>query len=111
MARKKITTKGRIVKAAWSLFYKKGYEYIDLTPLSDEIGLNWDTDFYNVSHTNIAGAEKITSYLSKYIMENYDIDTNHSTSTKNFWSEFVSKWNIKEKKQIEIWKERCKTAQ
>lgn len=38
----------------------------------DAIGLDDTSDFYNINHTNIHGALKITDYLSRYLLEHYD---------------------------------------
>lgn len=89
---------------------EKGYEYIDLTVIPDKIGLDFKTDFYNGSHTNVSGAEKTTSYLARYLMEHYEIDTSHSSSVQSFWSDFVSRWHIKEAELKEEWNKNCKQA-
>lgn len=90
---------------------EKGYEYIDLTIIPDEIGLDFKTDFSDGSHANVSGAKKTTSYLAQYLMENYEIETDHSSAVQSFWSDFVSEWDKKEAKLTEQWKENCNKIQ
>ena len=82
MARKKITTKGRIVKAAWSLFYKKGYES---TTIEDIISLSKTSKgtFYHY----FKGKESLLNTLSDLFDEKYEelssvIDPNMSCYDK-----------------------------
>ncbi len=53
---------------------EKGYDYLDLNDCFDEIGLDPKTDYKDLIHTNVVGAEKVTSYLAKYIADNYVLD-------------------------------------
>ena len=62
-----------------------GYDFLNMEELSDEIGIDVNNDFFNTTHLNIFGAEKYTAYLSEYVMENYDIDTEHSEDVKKEW--------------------------
>lgn len=67
MPRKRQTTKGRIVKAAWSLFYKKGY---DQTTVEDIINLSKTSKgtFYHY----FKGKEALLNTLSELFDEKYE---------------------------------------
>ena len=64
-----------------------GYDFLNMDKLVDEIGLDDNTDFYNRDHMNVFGNEKNTVYLADYIMENYDINTEHSEKVDNDWKD------------------------
>ena len=48
----------------------KGYDYLNMNNVLDELNLDYSTDFYNSKHVNIAGAKKVTTYLAQYIEDN-----------------------------------------
>ena len=50
-----------------------------------EIGLDWDKDFYNNHHVNYVGAQKYTSYLSKYLMKRYDLEDHSGDAAYSDW--------------------------
>ena len=62
-----------------------GFPYLNMEEIADEICINDEEDFYNSTHLNIYGCEKYTKFLSEYIMENYDIDTEHSEAVTEEW--------------------------
>ena len=64
-----------------------GYKYFNLEAVSDEIGIDESTDYYNGDHLNVFGNEKATLYLGKYIMENYDISTEHTEEINKLWDD------------------------
>ena len=63
-----------------------GYKLYDM--IRDEnLDLDYSYDFYNRSHTNMWGAEKVTRALGEYIKREYNIDTQHSDAVKAAWDE------------------------
>lgn len=71
---------------------KAGFTYVDFhnKDAQNEIGIDYEKDFYNLNHLNINGTEKMTTYLGNYIMSNYNIDTNHSEEVKKEWDDCAS---------------------
>ena len=53
----------------------KGYDYLNMNNVLDELNLDYSTDFYNSKHVNIAGAKKVTTYLAQYIEDNYGLQS------------------------------------
>lgn len=47
--------------------------YLDLFEHIEEIGLDTETDFSDTSHLNSSGAEKIASFLGKYLSEHFTL--------------------------------------
>lgn len=74
-----------------------GFDYLDGNEFFDEIGMNGKTDYYNQGHVNIKGATKFTSFLGKYITENYDIG-----KSDTIWD--TSAWDKLKKESLESMK-------
>lgn len=51
----------------------------------DEIGLDWNDDFYNNHHVNYVGAQKYTRYLSKYLMKRYGLEDHSGDARYSAW--------------------------
>ena len=64
-----------------------GYEFLNCDKLTEEIGLDFSTDFYNDEHLNVFGNEKFTDYLGGYITSHYDIKTSHTEEVDKQWQE------------------------
>ncbi len=88
----------RIHKDMDAYMDEKGYHYLDMTIIPDEIGIDFSTDYYNGPHTNIAGAEKVTTYLAKYLNEHYEFDTSLNEKASAFWDEYLRRWESKKQK-------------
>ncbi|MCQ2530417.1 MAG: hypothetical protein MJ086_04095 [Lachnospiraceae bacterium] len=67
-----------------------GYDFLDMQAASSEIGMDLNHDFYNPGHLNIFGAQKYTDYLSKYIVEHYDINTDYAPEVVKEWDDCAS---------------------
>ena len=50
-----------------------GVPYLNLLHHLDAIGFDYTTDLRDTSHCNRSGAEKVTSYVGKFLKENYDL--------------------------------------
>ena len=51
-----------------------GLTYLNFCNYKDEIGLDMSVDTYDAGfHLNITGAEKLSVYFGKYLVENYDL--------------------------------------
>ncbi len=59
-----------------------GVDYMNANEYYDEIGCDWENDFYNVNHVDYRGALKYTRFLAEYIQENYQI-TDHRAENGN----------------------------
>lgn len=83
-----------------------GFSFIDFQELSEEIGMDYATDFYDESHVNILGANKYTTYFMEYIMEQYTIEPDYSETVIQDWDEIYSQWeNYNEKKLLTLYEE------
>lgn len=64
-----------------------GYDFVDFETMNDEIGLDESKDYYNKDHLNVYGNEKFSKFIARYISENYDISTEHSSDIDKTWNE------------------------
>lgn len=62
-----------------------GLEFNSTNYLSDEMDLDFDTDFYDDSHLNYKGSCKFTRYLGAEIKENYDIPDRRGLAKWESW--------------------------
>lgn len=74
--------------------------YIDMNEHIDEYGLNWNTDTCDGGiHLNIYGAEKLTSYLGKYLTQNYTFEDHRQDEEYKQWIEDTEKYEEEKIKQ------------
>lgn len=52
---------------------ENGQVYINLFEHMDEIGIDTKTDFSDEGHLNSQGARKVSAYLGKFLVENYEL--------------------------------------
>jgi hypothetical protein len=89
--------------------------------LSDEYGINYinylDLDLINyqtdlkdaTSHVNASGARKVTDYIGRYIMNNYDISDQRGNAVYSDWFEDYEEYkefknnNFREQNDIEVY--------
>ncbi|MCB6992377.1 hypothetical protein LI177_02605 [bacterium 210820-DFI.6.37] len=78
----KLNEAERIVK-------ERGYTCLNFNTqeLTEAMGLDYETDFYNAKHVNILGAEKYTDYLSAYIHEHYNLVDHRGDSVYKSWDD------------------------
>lgn len=76
-----------------------GFDYLNCNYYYDEIGMDFNTNFYNNRHANVLGAENVTRFLASYIAMHYDIKTNHSDSIASEWNKAYKIWSSLAKKQ------------
>lgn len=81
-----------------------GYNILNTNKHIKEMGIDFNSDYYNSLHTNAKGAVKYTKYLGDYISKNYDIDTEHPEKITKAWNKTAEDWEVRKKHDIEaIW--------
>lgn len=76
-----------VLNGAEEYLAENGIDYIDFNKLAAEIALNYTTDFIDYSHTNIHGAEKVTSYMGTYLMQHYMFTDHRGDDAYYLWDE------------------------
>lgn len=64
---------------AGKIIEEYGFEFLNFERFSDEIGLDFEKDFYQSDHMNIYGCEKMTDYLSEMFFNNFGITKSELT--------------------------------
>ena len=76
-----------IFNTAFDKIRDRGYTVLDFnTPeMYDELGLDFDKDYYNSKHVNYIGAEKYTRWLTAYLKEHYDLPDHRGEAGYESW--------------------------
>jgi len=79
----------QIFNTAMDMVRERGYPVLDFnTPeMYEELGLDFDKDFYNSKHVNFIGAEKYTRYLTDYIAAHYGLPDHRDQEGYESWEE------------------------
>ena len=65
-----------------------GLTFVDLNLQLEDIGIDWNKDSLdNGDHLNLSGAEKVTSYLGKYLAENYQLQVHRGDTAFQAWAD------------------------
>lgn len=89
---------------------EKGYDYLNLQDYTDEMEIDFATDFYNADHFNINGAQKSTHFVTEYLLENYHLPDTHSAEVQTQWRKASKKWQKKSATLMEQWAENVEKA-
>lgn len=81
--------------AVYKIAEEYGLPYLNLMHHMDDIGFDYSTDLRDTSHCNWLGAEKVTSYVGKYLKENYGLpdrrdDSAYASAWDAAYEEYVS---------------------
>lgn len=77
----------RIMNGATEYMKEKGITYLDYNIRTEELALDYNTDFMDPMHMNIRGARKITTSLGDYLMENYELADHRGDDAYYLWDE------------------------
>lgn len=76
------------------LIEENGLQFLDCNLYLEEIGLDFSRDLYNKKHVNMVGAEKVTEFMGNYILENYDINLEHSEEVTADWNSMLERHKV-----------------
>lgn len=80
---------------------KEELTYIDMNLITDEIGMDWNTDTLDKGdHLNISGAEKVTEYLGRYLSENYSLTDHRGDAAFDQWTKVGAEYDKKALKKL-----------
>ncbi len=76
-----------IFNTAFDKIRDRGYTVIDFNrpEMYEELGLDFDKDYYNSKHVNYIGAEKYTRYLTAYLKAHYDLPDHRGEAGYESW--------------------------
>ena len=92
--------------AAAEMIKERGYTFLNCNDAAvlEEMGIDWQTDFYNSKHVNYMGAEKFTRYLTEYIKSNYDIPDRRGDEAYSSWTDAYDQYRDYVKDGIQNYK-------
>ena len=64
---------------AAEIIQEAGFDYIDLTEASDEMGFDYDNDFYDEHHLRGPGQVKLTRYIAGLVTDKYGLTPKEQT--------------------------------
>lgn len=102
----------RLVNQAMDILRKRGFSVYDLDKEIEKIGLNPDRDYFDKSHLNLFGQQKVTNYLAQRLNQEYQLSGDHQQdicarwdqeyeSYQKVFSYFKEKWERDEKVTID----------
>jgi len=66
----------------------KDITYLELNFDNDKIGIDWNEDTSDGGdHLNMFGAVKVSTYLGKYLVDNYDLPDHRNDSKYDYWND------------------------
>ena len=71
--------------------------FLNTNKYYEEMNLDFSTDFYDVNHVNIYGAEKYTDFLAKYITENYEFSGLSNNLSNAAWESIYEQYDLEMK--------------
>lgn len=63
-----------------------GYDFVNFENEFKQFNLDINKDFYNRDHMNVFGMKKFTDGFSKYILDNYDVISQHTAEVTEMWN-------------------------
>ena len=66
---------------------ERGFDFLDCNKCYDDIGLDFETDFYDNNHVNVLGALKYTQFLSGYLHDRYEFEDKRNDPAYASWHE------------------------
>ena len=84
-----------------------GLPYINFIELADEIGIDYTTDTYDAGlHMNLSGAIKLSDYLGKVLVEEYEVpDRRNDKEISQIWEQNLAEYEAEIDRQIEYYKD------
>lgn len=75
--------------------------FLDLNKRVEEIGILSTTDFKDEGHTNVFGAEKISSWFGRYLASTYNLNSSKKSDILQNWNDAYAYYdNIRHLKEI-----------
>ena len=78
-----------------------GVKYVDLNMKQKILKIDWKRDTIDRGdHLNIAGAEKVSNYMIKYVSENYKLPDHRNDPSYSEWNKLAANYNKEEQLSI-----------
>lgn len=85
----------RCVNQAYELAAKYDISYLNMLYLAEEIGIDYSIDTADKSsHLNPLGAKKVSEFIGKYIVNNYEVSDHRRTTFSEVWQRKYKEYMI-----------------
>ena len=74
-----------IINAAGQYAAQNDIPFFDFNKMGEELGLDYAVDFRESYHLNAYGAEKVTEFVRKYLLEHYDLPDRRGDAAYEAW--------------------------
>lgn len=74
-----------VINTCGDIIEERGYTFENFNKHVDEIGLDYETDFYDANHVNYWGAVKYTQYFNDYLVKNYELEDHRGDTKYEQW--------------------------
>ena len=84
---------------------ENGLNYINFLGITDEVGLDYNTDTYDGGlHMNLSGAEKLSDYLGAYLQREYGLEDRRSDAhLSEIWKEKAAAYDAEIERQKKLY--------
>lgn len=79
--------------AVAELAEKRGVDFLNFFNLLEETCFDFETDMRDNTHVNMIGAQKITSYIGQYLVDNYGLNDRRSEEEYVRWNKDLNTFN------------------
>ncbi len=70
-----------------SIAYEHDIPVLNMSRMEKELQFNLNVDFIDAAHTNYHGAQKVTSFMGNFLMQNYDLIDRRGQEGYELWEE------------------------
>lgn len=95
LVREKSYVRFQSTNTAGEIIRSYGYDFVNLERGWKEAGFETDRDFYNYEHLNLRGAEKLTDYIGRMLVDDYGVTgSSLSSETEQRWDTSVNYYHM-----------------
>lgn len=84
--------KAGVLRAVIDKVEARGFEVLDMRGDYEKVGIDCATDFYNKGHTNMHGAIKSSTYVTKHLIDKFGFEDKRGDSRYQVWEDAAEKY-------------------
>ena len=81
------------LKSVKSIADEREIPFVDMNDYIDEVGLDYSEDLVDWGHVNYSGSSKVSHWLGKYLIENYEITDRRQCRGYDSWRNLSTVYN------------------
>ncbi len=88
-----------IFNEAKAIAAEHGIPFLDFFDHLEELGVDFASDFYDQTHLNALGSEKVSVYMADWLAEHYDLPDHRGEDAYQRWSDDYKKY-VSQKRKV-----------